>query len=1303
MDYDHSPSSPSPRSGRLAALHRYGILDTPPEAAYDRLTDLAAEWLDVPIALMTLLDDERQWFKSCVGLDYRETRRDISFCVHNLDDEELLVVENASNDPRFADNPLVTGPPHIRFYAGAPLVTPNEHILGSLCVIDTTPRSLSDPEADALQSLAAIAVDELELRAARGHHETVLESITDAFYALDETWAFTYVNAEAERLLQRSREELLGKNVWEMFPEAAELELYDAYHRAVREQESTQLEMYYPPLDLWVLVNAYPFEGGLSVYFQDITQRVQAEKKQRIWAQAMEQAEEAIMITEGAPAAPPGPRITHVNSAFESLTNYSPDEIIGETPRLLQGPDTDPDVQDHVQSCLETGQPVEEVTAIYYRKDGSPFWVSWNMAPVRDEAGTIQCWVSTLHDVTPQRKMEEALRQRKQYLSVTLNSIGDAVIATDRQGCITEMNHVAETLTGWSSDEATGLPLADIFFIHNATTGDPVPNPVNKVLEDGETVGLANHTVLTARDGTERQIADSAAPIRSDDGALLGVVLVFRDVTEEYEQQRALKIERERFQMALTGANLGLWDLNMNTGETIFNERWAEMLGYTLEEVECSESFFIQHAHPDDTARLQEATKRHARGEIPHIDQEIRMQTKDGSWRWILSRGKILEWNEDGTPRRMVGTHLDITDRHEAQHTQARLAAIVESSQNAIIGADTEGYIHTWNDAAASLYGYSEDEVLGQSIAMLVPPDRHDEFEQEIMEPLRNGHPVGPLETVRQRKDGTRFDGLLSVAPIRQDKTGNVEGIAGTLIDITAQKQREQELRHQRNLLDQTQRLAGAWEFDLTSGIVSWSEEIYRIHELPPSETIQIQDAIRFYAPDAQPVISEAVERAIEEETPWDLELPLITAKGNHRWVRAVGAPVEKKNGEVVKLAGAFQDITDRKQAEEELRRERDLLKRIFDTSPVTILTLDANRRITFVNSQVETLLSRAPAELVGKRFTELGWTVATPEGQPFPEEDLPFTQVLQSGTALSEVELAIDGPNGNRRLLSVSGAPLESINGDPKSAVFVIDDITEQRRAERQLLEAKETAEAAQATAEEMNRLKSALLANMSHEIRTPLTSIIGFSEVLVDMDLAAPADEFTRLIHNGGQRLLDTLNSVLDLSQLEAGAFQLHPEPVDVVALTQSLVTSFMHQAQRANVDVRVHPPEANAPSTPLTAHLDLGALQRVLSNLISNAIKFTGEGTMPGGTVDVVLNGDADTVTIKVVDTGIGIAPEFLPDLFSAFKQESTGDARQFEGNGLGLAITNQLVDLMNGTIEVASTKGEGTTFTVTLPRE
>jgi GAF domain-containing protein len=155
---------PSTETARLAALNRYAILDTEPEQSFDDLVVLASFVCRTPIATLSLVDDHRQWFKSKVGVEIRETPRDISFCAHAIQQKELFIVPDAHEDPRFKENPLVLGDPHIRFYAGAPLIDEDGYALGTLCVMDRQPRELDDTQKEALRSLRRLALSQIELR-----------------------------------------------------------------------------------------------------------------------------------------------------------------------------------------------------------------------------------------------------------------------------------------------------------------------------------------------------------------------------------------------------------------------------------------------------------------------------------------------------------------------------------------------------------------------------------------------------------------------------------------------------------------------------------------------------------------------------------------------------------------------------------------------------------------------------------------------------------------------------------------------------------------------------------------------------------------------------------------------------------------------------------------------------------------------------------------------------------------------------------------------------------------------------------
>jgi PAS domain S-box-containing protein len=203
---------------RLAELRRYGILDTPPEAAFDRITRLTAHLLQVPIAQVTLVDEQRQWFKSSHGLDATETPRDVSFCAHAILSDEVMVVPDATHDSRFAANALVTGEPRIRFYAGAPLKSAGGANLGTLCAIDTKPRQLTPRDTEMLRDLAALACDELELRLAlreRDQQMTAIRNLTSGVLITDadpEKRQILFANPGFSAITGYPPEEVIGRN-----------------------------------------------------------------------------------------------------------------------------------------------------------------------------------------------------------------------------------------------------------------------------------------------------------------------------------------------------------------------------------------------------------------------------------------------------------------------------------------------------------------------------------------------------------------------------------------------------------------------------------------------------------------------------------------------------------------------------------------------------------------------------------------------------------------------------------------------------------------------------------------------------------------------------------------------------------------------------------------------------------------------------------------------------------------------------------------------------------------------------------
>lgn len=386
----------------------------------------------------------------------------------------------------------------------------------------------------------------------------------------------------------------------------------------------------------------------------------------------------------------------------------------------------------------------------------------------------------------------ETIRQERERYRVTLSSIGDAVIATDRDGRVSFLNGVAEALTGWSHSEAPGHPLPDVFNIVNEETRQPAENPALRALREGTIVGLANSTILIARDGAERPIDDSAAPIRDEIGAQTGAILVFRDVTERRVAEAALRRQEAELRDFVENAAVGMHWVGADGVILWVNRAELELLGYTPEEY-VGRNIVDFHI---DRPVIDEIIRRLLNGEEIR-GQEARLRCKDGSVKYVLINSSGL-WQGGQFLHSRCFTH-DITDRKRAEEAQARLAAIVESSEDAIVSKTLDGTITSWNHGAENLFGYTAAEAIGQPITMIIPQERLGE-EPVILERIGRGERVEHFETVRVAKDGRRLDISLTISPIH-DSTGRIVGASKIARDITAKKQAETALREQARLL----------------------------------------------------------------------------------------------------------------------------------------------------------------------------------------------------------------------------------------------------------------------------------------------------------------------------------------------------------------------------------------------------------------------------------------------------------------------------------------------------------------------
>ena len=954
-------------SGEKAPLPDY----LPPENTdggkeiFDRATRLASRLFDTSVALISLVKADCQSFLASTDLApflpdaTSEMPLDHSLCIYTLGNTEPLVVPDAAYDPRFKNHPAVTGQIGLRFYAAAPLVSPEGHHLGTLCVLDTVPHTPSAEQLDDLQTLAQMVMTELNHRRRIQKEQEAREALTRKTAALKETTT----------QLQGLADAVPGM-------------IYQFYARPTESKEQ--------PKDL-----DPTFTYGLHFVGKQSRKILGLDPQ--------------------------------TDDFFERFIERLPDE---HRKRFLVS------VREAVQHTTAW-----DFESPFRRSDDDIRWIRGRSSPVvRDDEIVFN---GVLLDVTERVRLQERFQQM-------VNTSRDLVSLHDENGDYVYASPASTPMLGYTPDELVGT--FNAFDVIHPDDRNKVAAQLAQAL-DGEDVRFEYR--LVCRDGEPIWAETTGSMLNA--GASKTVFAITRSIQERKEaeqqlqhsrarlkqKQKQLETERERLELALAGGRLGLWDANYSTGANRTNDRWATMLGYAPEALEPTIETFRSLIHEKDRNGVMDMLQKHMSANEHVFEHTFRMRAADGSWRWILSRGRVVAWNEDGSARRAVGTHMD----------------------------------------------------------------------------------------------------------------------------ITPQKEREADLEENQFLLRASQRIAhlGHFVWNVSESTLLWSKENFRIFGFPVPE------------------------------------------------------------------ASTWEAIPD---------------KQYFDA----------------VHPDDREAVKRASA------------------------------RSLQTGT-MPALEHRIIRPDGTQRVVEIRGLAMEkNQNGTPTRVIGTTLDITERKKREQELIEAKEQAEQAQREAEKASRLKSAVVANMSHEVRTPLTSIIGFAEILEE-ECDPSNRSFASLIRRSSDRLENTLTSVLQLSKLEAGVQAPKGAPVNTSGLVEEVRRDHDALAAEARLTLRTQ----TEPSTRIVSDREM--IRRILTNLVHNAIKFTDEG----GEVIIRCLPSEEGIQLQVEDTGIGMSAGFQERMFNAFEQESSGKARRYEGSGLGLAIVQQLVKLLSGSIYVNSQKGVGTRFIVELPPE
>jgi PAS domain S-box-containing protein len=528
-------------------------------------------------------------------------------------------------------------------------------------------------------------------------------------------------------------------------------------------------------------------------------------------------------------------------------------------------------------------------------------------------------------------RADRAIRESESRYRQIVEGAHDIIFRTDAAGFFSYVNAVAVRVSGYSEKELIGKRFAELVEpAHKAGTErfygiqfvKRTPNTYHEypfVSKSGEVIWLGQQVQLLF-DGEQ----------------VSGFQAIARDITDRKRAEEALRKSEERLDLALRGADLGLWDFNIQTGEAFYSARQVEMIGYTPEEPEPQYTWMGKLIHPDDLNRVRKAFNDHAKGRTPIYECELRLRHKSGEYRWVLSRGKVLEWDTQGNPSRVVGTSLDITDRKRVEEA---LRVSERRLDLALKGADLGMWDYNFQTGEAfvsarraEMVGYTLEEVEPHFTwwGKQVHPEDLDRVRQAMSDHARGRTPMYECEHRVRHKSGEYTWVLSRGKLVEWDDKGNPARAVGTTMDITDRKRIEEALKESearfREFAEAVPQLV--YEVDARGNIVFVNRAGLALGGYKPEDARSGLSMTRFLPQEDLPKLVENMRQVLSGESTSGTEYTLLAKDGTRIPIAAYSTPVIKR-GKVAGVRGVCVDITKHKEAEAILRRSRDEMEKL--------------------------------------------------------------------------------------------------------------------------------------------------------------------------------------------------------------------------------------------------------------------------------------------------------------------------------------------------------------------------------------
>ncbi len=1084
---------PHPReSERLEALRALHLLDSAPEARFDALTRTACRVFGVPTALISLVDADRQWFKSRQGLAATETPRDISFCGHAILEDQPMVVEDALRDPRFLDNPLVAGELGLRFYAGIPLLSPQGLPYGTLCLLDYTPRTFTPEQREALQDLALLAEDELNRNlplATLAHLESIVAAMGEGVVFQDQSGRIVGANPAAEAILGLSLDQLMGRTSvdpdWQSLREDGS-PWPGEDHPAMRtlrhgRPESGQVMGIHKPGGVltWILVNSQPLldaQGhltGVATAFIDITARKEAE------ASARRAEERYRAMTENVPGVMyqfqvwPDGRVgfPFISPQIQELYGISPQAWRDDPEWSLEAihPEDRASYEAAYAEAARSLRTFQWEGRTRTARPGELLWIRCQSQPSPQPDGSI-LWDGLVTDTTSLHLEAEDRARQAAFQRSLLKCAEVAIISTDLEGTVTSFNAHAEALLGWTEAELLETRATPALW-HEP--GEVVARAAELTQVYGRDVspGFEVFVHLARRGGTEQRpwtfrtrdghsvpVLLTVSGIRDDSDTLVGFLGVAADLREMRAREAALQTSERQFRdLVASVPGIVFQSRPLPNGQRAFtfvSDYVEVVLGITPAEAMANPHWMEEQILKEDLPSLRQAIEAARDQEGPFEWMGRLKRRSDGLVRWIRMQATpartaqgTLCWN---------GLVLDLTDRIDSElalrASEERLGLVLKGSNDAPwdwdLGHGTMYFSPRWWE----MLGYPPDhqEASPDLLAAFTHPEDLKGSTRSLEEALASAKDAYEVEFRLRHREG-HWVPILSRGFIQRDAQGNPTRISGTNMDLTERKAVEEALRQseERWSLVLQANNDGIWDWNVATGEAWFSPRYFAMLGYGPGELPGTLDTWKQLChPEDLPSALAQVQAYIEGHQPtYQLIFRMKHREGTWRWILARGVGRPGPEGRMVRIVGSHQDITMQREAEQALVESEAQNRILLENTTDILARHDRSGRFTFLTPSVETVLGRPRSAYLGR----------TPRSF-VPSEDWPLLQathqrLLRGETCPPIRYRALHKGGGVVWLESLGSTIRDPETGQVSEVIFTSRDVTSRVATEEALV----------------------------------------------------------------------------------------------------------------------------------------------------------------------------------------------------------------------------------------------------------